>query len=523
MPRSRWTWRHLPEGDGQGAQPALPFGRRHGRRSPPLPRRLHHRGTAGLSRRQADPLGQTQRAVAASLLCAAVLGLVAAAFAWQAYQAWKEIRTVKLQRAIDDVILAAWSGDVDQAETKNEEARRLGATPGWTLMLRGQVAFHRGETADAVAALQTAVELLPHSPAARGMLAVAYWQDGKWEECEKTLADLTGLEAGPTGGLPVPGLRTSRHRSPGRLGLSDAAISKRSIGPSPMPWRRKSAAGWPKTSPIRSSSSKPGKTRRWSRRCWGTSASPSGLGQPVCECWSPLRSTRISSTSEERPWRRPIRIPESGIPARFRDPDGRYSCAIATGVHGQGRLGATGNGPRSGPGQQCWPATFYGVGPVPRGPRPGLPRSAAGAGRSPAPPARCLAGNGSPVHSDRDAGRCPTGAPGVPGGSGRYQGTSLMFQHSLLYLLGRPADAQAALSRDVAARAVGQAAPGIVCQNPGLQSRGDRCEQLLAAVPDRPTISATLTTFWRCPGWPSRSRRCPHTLPRLRANGLLRL
>ena len=60
-------------------------------------------------------------------------------------------------------------------------------------MLRGQVAFHCNDAEKAVDHLERAVELLPGSPAARAMLAVACWQNLKWEECENALAGLDKL------------------------------------------------------------------------------------------------------------------------------------------------------------------------------------------------------------------------------------------------------------------------------------------------------------------------------------------
>ena len=150
-----------------------------------------------ISARRVGPVGKMIRwakrrpAVAASLLGIVVLGLVAAVFAYRSYLAREEL----MKEKADQALIAALVGDYDQASKLIDEAERLGASPGWVHMLRGQLAWHRNETEDAVQHLSEAVRLLPRSPAARAMLAVAYWQDAKFEQCEQTLADLEGLPA----------------------------------------------------------------------------------------------------------------------------------------------------------------------------------------------------------------------------------------------------------------------------------------------------------------------------------------
>lgn len=111
----------------------------------------HLSGFAILARR-VGPLGRISRwarrsrAVAAALLCIVVLGAAAALFAYQSYTAHKGLR----EQAIDAVLVAARGGDFPEAEQALERAASLGASPGWLQMLRGQVAFHRSETQEAV-------------------------------------------------------------------------------------------------------------------------------------------------------------------------------------------------------------------------------------------------------------------------------------------------------------------------------------------------------------------------------------
>ena len=84
-------------------------------------------------------------------------------------------------------------GEFEQAGKLVDEAEKLGAEQGKVEMLRGQVALHCNDAEKAVDHLERSVELLPGSPAARAMLAVACWQNLKWEGCENALAGLDKL------------------------------------------------------------------------------------------------------------------------------------------------------------------------------------------------------------------------------------------------------------------------------------------------------------------------------------------
>ncbi|MCY2986811.1 MAG: protein kinase [Planctomycetota bacterium] len=145
--------------------------------------------------RRVSPVGRTlrwvnrSRTVAASLVGVVALALVATLFAY-----WSHVATVKLiELKLEQALIAALVGEFDRANKLIDETEQLGAEPGRVQMLRGQVAFHCNDTEKAVHHLHAAVNLLPRSPAARAMLAVAYWQNLKWEECENALADLDEL------------------------------------------------------------------------------------------------------------------------------------------------------------------------------------------------------------------------------------------------------------------------------------------------------------------------------------------
>jgi serine/threonine protein kinase len=97
----------------------------------------------------------------------------------QAEQKAHEERLLAVQRenALERALMAAMSGDFDGAEKVIGEAELLGASTGQVHMLRGQVAFHRGDMETAIQHLEQAGKLLPvgqpGAVAARAMLALA--------------------------------------------------------------------------------------------------------------------------------------------------------------------------------------------------------------------------------------------------------------------------------------------------------------------------------------------------------------
>jgi serine/threonine protein kinase len=99
----------------------------------------------------------------------------------------------KRQSAIDRALTAAMGGDLKGAEQAIGEAHRAGASRGQLEMLRGQIALHRGESHKAMGHLEEAVEKLPDSVAARGLLAAAYAWDGHWEKYDRTIRAMAQL------------------------------------------------------------------------------------------------------------------------------------------------------------------------------------------------------------------------------------------------------------------------------------------------------------------------------------------
>jgi tetratricopeptide (TPR) repeat protein len=139
-------------------------------------------------------------AIATSLACVALALGVATFFAIQAYRAEQQ-RRVEQARAQEDLqsvhlenaVAAAMGGDLDKAEKAIREAEAYGASTGQVLMLRGQVAFGRGDWERALADMQEAVKLDPDSAAARGMLAMAYLGFGDFHRYAQTATELQAL------------------------------------------------------------------------------------------------------------------------------------------------------------------------------------------------------------------------------------------------------------------------------------------------------------------------------------------
>jgi serine/threonine protein kinase len=90
----------------------------------------------------------------------------------------EQLQAQRRQSALDKGLMAAMSSDFNGAEKSIDEAELLGASLGQVRMLRGQVAFHRGDMEEAIQHLEQAAKLVPAGQpgavAARAMLAVAY-------------------------------------------------------------------------------------------------------------------------------------------------------------------------------------------------------------------------------------------------------------------------------------------------------------------------------------------------------------
>ena len=94
---------------------------------------------------------------------------------------------------LEKALLGAMSGDFDGAEKAIAEAELLGASTGQVRMLRGQVAFHRGDLTVAIEHLEQAVKLLPDSVAARAGLILAYHESGQTARFDQLAPELDRL------------------------------------------------------------------------------------------------------------------------------------------------------------------------------------------------------------------------------------------------------------------------------------------------------------------------------------------
>jgi serine/threonine protein kinase len=147
-----------------------------------------------ISAKRAGPIERTRKWVRrhpglSAALAVAVFALLAAGFfAYQARDARRRHRAEQCRNAVEKAHLKAMSGDFEGAEEAVHEAERAGVSAGQVRMLRGLLAYYSGKTRESLEHFQQAVELLPDSVAARSMLAVASYVNGRPGDLEKNLA-----------------------------------------------------------------------------------------------------------------------------------------------------------------------------------------------------------------------------------------------------------------------------------------------------------------------------------------------
>ncbi len=152
-----------------------------------------------ISARRAGPVERAKKwvkrhpAVAAALACASFLALLAAFFAFQAFQAQQQIKAEQRERALDNALVAASSGDEEQTEKAIKEAEVRGVSTGQVRMLRGYVAFQKGDFTRAAEELEQAVTLLPDSVAARALLVIVYNHAGELRKYTQRLEETDRL------------------------------------------------------------------------------------------------------------------------------------------------------------------------------------------------------------------------------------------------------------------------------------------------------------------------------------------
>jgi tetratricopeptide (TPR) repeat protein len=132
-------------------------------------------------------------AVAGLLGAVVLLAIAAGALAYGAHRSNARMLDMQRQQAIDDAFVWAIGGDFAASEAAIRRAESLGASPGWICMMRGQVAFERGDAVIAITQLEQAVQLMPDSVAARGLLARACALVSRHERNAALLRELNAL------------------------------------------------------------------------------------------------------------------------------------------------------------------------------------------------------------------------------------------------------------------------------------------------------------------------------------------
>jgi tetratricopeptide (TPR) repeat protein len=186
-----------------------------------------------ISARRAGPVQRLVKwvrrrpAVAASLGCLLLAVGVALAFAYQAHRAEQQ-RLVEQEHArlqlLDEKVRNAYqvasSGDLKRTDEAIKEIEELGASTGQVRLLRGMVAYFRGDSEAALSELEQAVKLLPESVAARALLFISYNDYGQIDPCEQLLLEMERLSPSSPEDYLFKGYARAMVE-PGVLGLAD--------------------------------------------------------------------------------------------------------------------------------------------------------------------------------------------------------------------------------------------------------------------------------------------------------------
>jgi serine/threonine protein kinase/Flp pilus assembly protein TadD len=150
-----------------------------------------------ISARRVGPVGKAIKwvrrhpGVAAGLACAGLAIALAGFYAHRASEAESQrlaeqlqskvqLATLEREHALENALEAATSGDLAKAELAINEAELKGASTADVRVLRGQVAFFRGDYEQALSELEVAVELQPTNVSARSMLVATLISLGDW-------------------------------------------------------------------------------------------------------------------------------------------------------------------------------------------------------------------------------------------------------------------------------------------------------------------------------------------------------
>jgi serine/threonine protein kinase len=199
-----------------------------------------------ISARRAGPVQRMVKWVrrrplpAAALASAFLLALVAAYFAYHGYHTQQarladkqeqeqQLQAANRQNALEKALLVAMSGDLDAAEKAIQHAERQGVSTGQVRLLRGELAYYRGQVKEAIEHLQMAVKLLPveESAGARGLLVVAYSYAMRNDESARELRALEPIQPVTVEDFLFKGAAVGQWDEEAGLAILDQAVRQR--------------------------------------------------------------------------------------------------------------------------------------------------------------------------------------------------------------------------------------------------------------------------------------------------------
>jgi hypothetical protein len=187
--------------------------------------------------KRTGPLGKVRKWVARNraLSAAGLLALLAlgttAFFAWRYHEAElkreEDLAVERRRAAMERAMTAALAADLPAAVKAVDEAELLGASQGEVRMLRGFVAMHNGDGAEAIEHLRQAIRLMPESVSARALLAVALFD---WQATQFALEEAAALTPRTPEDKLFLGSAIGMFRPADGLKLIDEALKGRPLG-----------------------------------------------------------------------------------------------------------------------------------------------------------------------------------------------------------------------------------------------------------------------------------------------------
>ena len=180
----------LPEDDGEGSGQALPDGGQRGGGPAAVCEPVRDLGEACGAGGKGCALGQAEQGDCSGAVLRRAAGPVGRGVCLsRALLPGSRRADEKRQHTIEQAMLIAMGGDLDEAEKAIAEAELLGASTGSVHMIRGLCTLYQGNTRQAIGDLEQAVKLLPQSVAAYSLLAEAYAADGQSDRGQSIFMD----------------------------------------------------------------------------------------------------------------------------------------------------------------------------------------------------------------------------------------------------------------------------------------------------------------------------------------------